>query len=74
MDYHLDKDVNGLQLVAKMRKFLGYPIPVILVTANQDDEIVTESFKANCNYLSKPVKPAKLRSLLQAVQAEGAKL
>ncbi|WP_293747251.1 PAS-domain containing protein [uncultured Paraglaciecola sp.] len=73
MDYHLDKGENGLQLVAKIRKFLGYPIPVILVTANQDDEIITEAFKANCNYLSKPVKPAKLRSLLQAVQVEGAK-
>jgi Na+/proline symporter/signal transduction histidine kinase/CheY-like chemotaxis protein len=73
MDYHLDCEINGLQLIAKMRKFLGYPIPAILVTANQDEEIVTESFNANCNYLSKPLKPAKLRALLQAVQVEGAR-
>jgi CheY-like chemotaxis protein len=71
MDYHLDSEVNGLQLIAKMRKFLGYPIPAVLVTANQDEEIVTESLNANCNYLSKPLKPAKLRALLQAVQVEG---
>ena len=73
MDYHLDRDENGLQLIAKMRKLLGYPIPAILVTAKQNDEIITECFKANCSYLSKPLKPAKLRSLLQAVQVEGEK-
>ena len=73
MDYHLDSEINGLQLIANMRKFLGYPIPAILVTANQDEEIVTEAFNANCNYLSKPLKPAKLRALLQAVQVEGAR-
>jgi CheY-like chemotaxis protein len=73
MDYHLDSEMNGLQLIAKIRKSLGYPVPAILITANQDDDVVTEAFNANCKYLSKPVKPAKLRSLLQAVQAEGVK-
>lgn len=71
MDYHLNSDENGLQLIAKIRKFLGYPIPAILVTANQDEQIITDTFNANCNYLSKPLKPAKLRVLLQAVQVEG---
>lgn len=71
MDYHLESEENGLQLIAKIRKFLGYPIPAILITANQDDEVVAEAFNANCGYLSKPLKPAKLRALLQAVQAEG---
>ena len=73
MDYHLESKENGLQLIAKIRKFLGYPIPAILITANQDDEIVAEALNANCSYLSKPLKPAKLRALLQAVQAEGVK-
>ena len=73
MDYHLDSEDNGLQLIAKIRKILGYPIPAILVTANQDDKVITEAFNANCKYLSKPLKPAKLRVLLQAVQVEGAR-
>jgi Na+/proline symporter/signal transduction histidine kinase/CheY-like chemotaxis protein len=71
MDYHLESEENGLQVIARIRKFLGYPIPAILVTANQDEEIVTEAFNANCHYLNKPLKPAKLRALLQAVQAAG---
>jgi len=73
MDYNLNHEINGLQLISKIRKFLGYPIPAILVTANQDEEIITQAFNANCQYLSKPLKPAKLRVLLQALQAEGAR-
>jgi len=73
MDYNLNHDINGLKLIAKIRKLLGYPIPAILVTANQDEEIITEAANANCQYLSKPLKPAKLRVLFQAAQAEVAR-
>ena len=73
MDYNLNDEVNGLQLIAKIRNYLGYQIPAILVTANQDEEVITQAFNQNCQYLNKPLKPAKLRVLLQAAQVEGAK-
>ncbi|WP_158970131.1 PAS-domain containing protein [Paraglaciecola sp. L3A3] len=73
MDYHLQEDYNGLQLIELIREKLDYAIPAILVTANEQEDIHTRCTEANCAYLNKPVKPAKLRALLQAALIQVAK-
>jgi CheY-like chemotaxis protein len=70
MDYHLNADLNGLQLIEQIRTKLGKTIPAILITANDTPNLSEQCQQMECGYLSKPVKPAKLRALLQAVQAE----
>lgn len=73
MDYHLQEDNNGLQLIELIREKLDFAVPAILVTANQQEDIHIRCTEANCTYLNKPVKPAKLRALLQAALVQVAK-
>ncbi|MFQ3234593.1 MAG: Na+/proline symporter/signal transduction histidine kinase/CheY-like chemotaxis protein [Paraglaciecola sp.] len=73
MDYHLNDRLNGLELIAQIRRQLGVSVPAILITANYEPGLTEQCQQAVCAYLAKPVKPAKLRALLQAAQAEVAK-
>ncbi|RZF77199.1 sensor histidine kinase [Pseudoalteromonas sp. CO325X] len=63
MDYQLGHDEDGLSLIEKIRALRG-PIPAILITAVRDDEVKQKAKEAGVHYLSKPVKPAKLKALL----------
>ncbi|MFT6896275.1 MAG: PAS domain S-box-containing protein [Paraglaciecola sp.] len=73
MDYHLNDSLNGLELIAQIRRQIGVSVPAILITANYEPGLTEQCQQAACSYLAKPVKPAKLRALLQAAQAEVAK-
>ncbi|MFT4790023.1 MAG: CheY-like chemotaxis protein, partial [Paraglaciecola sp.] len=73
MDYHLNDSLNGLELIAQIRRQIGVSVPAILITANYEPGLTERCQQAACAYLAKPVKPAKLRALLQAAQAEVAK-
>ncbi|MFT7555045.1 MAG: Na+/proline symporter/signal transduction histidine kinase/ActR [Planctomycetota bacterium] len=66
MDYQLNLDFNGLNLLQQYRQqhdenFLG-----VIVTAEQEKSIETATRQMGFKYLSKPVEPAKLRATLQA--------
>ena len=77
MDFQLSSDVDGLQLIALLRRQLAEQtpgqVPAILITANIETGLIERCQEQGCGYLSKPVKPAKLRALLQAAQAEVAR-
>ncbi|MDO6692963.1 PAS domain-containing hybrid sensor histidine kinase/response regulator [Aliiglaciecola sp. 3_MG-2023] len=66
VDYHLTNNVNGLDVIEALRNQFGENLHAVLVTANQQTEIVDLCKKLNISYLSKPVKPAKLRALLNS--------
>ena len=74
MDFQLSSDIDGLQLIEQLRERISHihanHVPAILITANIEPELVQRCKEQGCGYLSKPVKPAKLRALLQAAQAE----
>lgn len=67
VDYHLGSTDNGLDLIQDIRQHLDKKIPAILLTANREDNIIKKCQELDVSYLSKPVKPAKLRVLLQAI-------
>ena len=67
MDYQLGRDVNGLDLIDAIRQHLDIVIPASLVTATHDEDLVTRCKEQGVNYLSKPIKPAKLRALLKSM-------
>ncbi len=64
MDYQLGEGDDGLALIAKIRALRGKEIPAILITAVRDDQLKLAAKNAGVHYLSKPVKPAKLKALL----------
>jgi CheY-like chemotaxis protein len=68
VDYHLGHEENGLELIQTIREKLGVNIAAVLITANQEESIVHQCTSLDVAYLSKPIKPAKLRVLLQSMQ------
>lgn len=67
MDYQLADDTDGLALIEQIRSRLNIVLPAALLTAQQDPALVEQAKEHGVNYLSKPLKPAKLRALLQSM-------
>jgi signal transduction histidine kinase/CheY-like chemotaxis protein len=65
VDYHLEDDLTGDLAVARMRALLGADLPAAVVTADRSDEVKARLAALDLPILTKPVKPAKLRALLQ---------
>jgi signal transduction histidine kinase/CheY-like chemotaxis protein len=69
VDYHLADGRTGLQAVARLREAFGRELPAILITADRSRAVALEAERARAQLLTKPVAPAKLRSLLHWSQA-----
>ncbi len=67
VDYQLGKGPDGLAIIEAIRASLNMVIPACLVTAKRDDELIKLCQEQGVNYLSKPLKPAKLRTLIQSM-------
>lgn len=64
MDYQLGDGDDGLSVIDQIRAVRGQQLPAILITAVRDDTLKATAKAAGVHYLSKPVKPAKLKALL----------
>ncbi|MFC6441281.1 sensor histidine kinase [Bowmanella sp. JS7-9] len=67
VDYQLGDNQNGLQLIQDLRRDRDDYLPAILITANREEELIEACKQQQVSYLSKPVKPAKLRALMQSL-------
>lgn len=67
MDYQLNHDCDGLTLIQTLREIWQQPIAAVLLTAVNDDQLKAQCSQAKVGFLSKPVKPAKLKALLKRV-------
>lgn len=63
-DYHLDDGVNGLSLIARLRRDFRAALPAIVVSADHSEEVAAAARAAGCELLRKPVRPAALRALM----------
>lgn len=70
VDYQLAEDTNGLQLIEQLRSSTDAHLPAVLTTANQEQELLEQCKQQGVDYLSKPLKPAKLRALLNSFKAK----
>ncbi|WP_138378993.1 PAS domain-containing hybrid sensor histidine kinase/response regulator [Luteithermobacter gelatinilyticus] len=61
-DYHLDGARNGLDILADLKGRLD--VPCIVISADQMDHVKKEARRQGYYYLSKPLKAASLRALL----------
>lgn len=71
VDYQLGTDQTGIDIILHLRKLFEKDIPAVLVTANRSDSVIKEASDNNVFYLTKPVKPAKLRALLRSIKVPG---
>ncbi len=75
-DYQLHDEENGIEIIQQLRTASGWPIPACLMSGNTDPTVMMAARQAGLTLLHKPVRPAKLRSLIRRLvldaQAEGA--
>jgi DNA-binding response OmpR family regulator len=66
VDYHLHDRLEGLDTLDALRAASPGPIAGALLTADGRDELKVEARERGYRLLTKPVKPASLRSFLAA--------
>ncbi|WP_210545670.1 response regulator [Rhodoferax sp. PAMC 29310] len=71
-DFRLRDGDNGLDCIRHLRAMAGHPIPACLISGNTDVALIQEAKNQGLILLHKPVRPAKLRSLVRrlALQAQ----
>lgn len=68
VDFQLSQSLDGLALIQAIRDKFDDEIPAVLITAMRDPKVIQDCREQQVNYLPKPVKPAKLRSILQSIK------
>lgn len=66
-DFQLDPQRNGLDAIAALRQQLGANTPAMLITGAQEPELIEQIEQSQTPWLRKPVRPAKLRAMMQAL-------
>ena len=64
-DYRLSAGDNGLLAIERLRAYAGRDVPAGLMSGDTDSALMQAAKQANLPLLHKPVRPAKLRSLLR---------
>ncbi len=64
-DYRLPYGENGMEVIAKLHARAGHAIPACLISGDTDPGLMQAAKDAGLSLLHKPVRPAKLRSLLR---------
>ncbi|MGB3725452.1 MAG: PAS-domain containing protein [Glaciecola sp.] len=67
VDYQLGRGPDGLEIIEMLRQQSDTILPACLVTAKRGDDLLKLCSDNGVNYLSKPIKPAKLRTLIQSM-------
>ncbi|RLJ68380.1 ATP-binding protein [Sulfurisoma sediminicola] len=68
-DYRLRGLENGISSALTLRHRFGNNIPVLLISGDLSEDLQREAARNRLVLLSKPLKPARLRSLLQSLLA-----
>ncbi len=63
-DYRLPDDIDGIEVITRLRQRYGHDIPAILVSGDTAPDTILRISQAGLPLLHKPLRPAKLRALL----------
>jgi two-component system, sensor histidine kinase len=66
-DYRLPGPANGIIAIGQLRDLLGRPLPACVISGDMDARAHQQAQAAGLTWLQKPVRPAKLRSVLRSV-------
>ncbi len=69
-DYRLRDGYNGISLIRQLRLATGLSIPACLMSGDTDPGLIQAAKHEGLTLLHKPVRPAKLRSLLRRLARE----
>lgn len=64
-DFRLGGENNGLDVIAQVRRLSGWSVPACVVSGDTDADLMQAARAASLTLLHKPVRPAKLRSLVR---------
>jgi CheY-like chemotaxis protein len=64
VDYHLNNDENGLDVMDVLRDALGHGIPGVLITADVSTDVRELARERGYKYLSKPLNAGRLRNIV----------
>ena len=64
-DYRLRERENGIDVIAQIREHYSMDIPGVLVSGDTGPELLREAKEKGLRMLHKPVRPAKLRALIE---------
>ncbi len=64
-DYQITGPADGLEIIQRLRAHYGEPIPAIILSGDTSSATAAAIQQADIPLLHKPVRPAKLRALLQ---------
>ena len=70
-DYRLGDGVDGLRVITAVREATGTNLPACLMSGDTDAALMQVAHAAGLTLLHKPVRPAKLRSLLRRLAVAG---
>ena len=62
VDYHLDDDINGLDVAIEINQSRVTALPTLMITANYSEELKSQVKNMGILLLNKPVKPMKLKT------------
>ncbi len=71
VDYHLHDRLDGLGVIAELRRRAKRDLPAALLTGDGSDALKHAAREYGCAVLTKPVKPASLRAFLAARRVMG---
>jgi DNA-binding NtrC family response regulator len=63
-DYRLDHDRTGLEVLQQCRLRLGDSFVGVIISADRTDEMMSGIKSNGFSFMPKPVKPLKLRAVL----------
>jgi CheY-like chemotaxis protein/two-component sensor histidine kinase len=69
-DYQLERGDDGISVVAELRSALKHKVPACLISGDTDAAVMLTAQASGLTLLHKPVRPAKLRSLLRRLLAD----
>ena len=69
-DFHLDGDKNGIGVLQSLSLHWGRSLAAVIISADNSEAVRSLARDAGYLFLSKPVKPAALRSILRSVVRE----
>ncbi|MCX7249348.1 MAG: ATP-binding protein [Burkholderiales bacterium] len=64
-DFRLGGGINGIQAISSLNAVVGRPVAACLISGDTDVNVREQAKVAGLTLLQKPVRPAKLRSLIQ---------
>ncbi|QID19081.1 response regulator [Nitrogeniibacter mangrovi] len=69
-DYRLQGHQTGLEVIERIAALVGYRLRSILITGDTGSDVINRARAASLPILHKPVRPAKLRAVMQRLLSQ----